>query len=64
MIGMLARNGLPRPYHPVFNVERFEHVTRDKFFLCIEATDPLFDHSATQRFLKSLHPTNVSIVDN
>jgi hypothetical protein len=54
-LGMLYLNGLPRPYHPVFNVARFVHATQDRFFLCIEATDPKFDPAATQEFLASLH---------
>ncbi|MEX1139028.1 MAG: DUF3341 domain-containing protein [Bacteroidota bacterium] len=64
VIGMLARNGLPRPYHPVFNVARFNRVTRDKFFLCIEATDSHFDLKRTGAFLKSLKPTHISVVDH
>lgn len=63
VVGMLMRNGLPRPYHPVFNVQRFERATRDRFFLCIESTDPLFDEKKTRKFLESLNPTNVSVVD-
>ncbi len=62
IFGMLALNGLPMPYHPVFNVPRFVFATKDRFFLCIEATDPQFDRDATQRFLETLGPKEISEV--
>ncbi len=60
--GMLALNGLPKPHHPVFNAPRFEFASRDRFFLCIEATDPKFDQAATRGFLESLGAREVSDV--
>jgi len=59
VFGMFALNGLPQPYHPLFNVERFERATQDRFFLCIEATDPRFDREQTRAFLLGLQPVEV-----
>ncbi len=64
VLGMLALNRLPQPYHPVFNVKRFALASRDRYFLCIEADDPRFDREATRRFLEELHPVEVSEVEN
>lgn len=60
VLGMLALNGLPRPYHPVFNIEEFARsASNDKFYLVIEATDPKFDPARTADLLKTLNPTFV-----
>ncbi len=63
-VGMLWLNGLPQPYHPMFNLREFrQHGSQDRFFLCIEATDPKFDRQATERFLGSLEPQKVAVVE-
>jgi hypothetical protein len=64
LLGMLALNGLPKPYHPLFNAPRFALASRDRFFLCIEATDPHFDREATRRFLSELGPREVTEIEH
>ena len=62
VLGMLGLNGLPMPYHPLFNCPRFALASRNRFFLCIESVDEKFDREATLKFLSELNPKGVSEV--
>src|ERR1700736_5918061 len=63
VFGMLAMNGLPTPYHPVFNVARFALASKDRFFLCVKARDKKFDLGQTKAFLETLNARGVSEID-
>ena len=62
VVGMIALNKLPMPYHPVFNVPRFALASRNRFFLCIEATDRQFDLQRTRAFMDTLGAYEVTTV--
>jgi hypothetical protein len=62
MFSMFFMNGLPQPYHPIFNVAEFARASKDKFFLCIESSDPKFGTETTSQFLRDLGGNEVSVV--
>ena len=59
---VLLMNGLPKPYHPVFNVPNFARASVDRFFLCIESTDPKFRTDDTVEFLREIGGNEVTVV--
>jgi len=63
VLGMLFLNKLPQPYHPVFNAPNFALATRDRFFLVVEANDPMYRHDAVVQLLQSLDATEVIDVE-
>ena len=56
VLAMLVQNGLPRLYHPLFEVEEFELASRNRFFLCLPARDPVFAPGPARDLLEELHP--------
>ena len=63
VFGMLALNGLPTLYHPMFNLEGFERHSQDRFFLAIEARDKNFDFERTMEFMRSMGALRVAVVE-
>jgi hypothetical protein len=63
VFGMIGLNGLPKPYHPVFNAPGFDRASQDRFFLCIERIDGKFNIEKTTQFLETLNPINVTEVE-
>ena len=62
--GMLAVNGLPQLYHPLFNAPNFRNgATTDKFFLCLESIDPKYDAAESRVFLEGFKPVSVVEVE-
>lgn len=59
-----ALNGLPKPYHPIFNTPGFLRATKDRFFLAIETADPLYEPERTRKFLEGLGAVAVNEVEN
>ena len=62
--GMLALNGLPRPYNPLFYSDRFEGVTDDRFFLHVAASDEQFDAEETAMMLRDLGALHIELVQD
>lgn len=62
VVGLIWLNKLPTPYHPVFNVPRFERASQDRFFLCIKSKDPRFELESVKRFFEELDPYEVNVV--
>lgn len=64
VISMFMLNGLPMPYHPMFNTPNFDRASTDRYFLTIEAEDRLFHDEDTLEFMNTLGADNVSVVEN
>jgi hypothetical protein len=62
VLAMFWFNGLPRPHHPVFNVPSFALASRNRFFLCLQARDPLFEPNSARLFLEEFRPKTISVV--
>jgi hypothetical protein len=63
VLGMLALNGLPQPYHPLFNVPDFSLASQNRFFICVEVTDPIYDLERTEALLKRTGATHVKLAE-
>jgi len=64
VLGMIILNGLPQPYHPMFNAPNFNMASSNRFFLCIESDDPQFDRAQTVQFMRGMKALQVSEVAN
>jgi hypothetical protein len=50
--GLLLASRLPQLYHPLFETESFARASRDRFVICIEASDARFEAASAERVLR------------
>lgn len=51
---LLAASRLPKLYHPIFEAHSFDRASRDRFLICIEATDPRFNAASIRAAFEQL----------
>ena len=61
--GMLALNGLPRMFNPLFRSDRFRRATADRFFISIEARDRRFDADSNARFIRGIGANAIEVIE-
>ena len=64
VVGMLALNGLPMLYHPLFSREKFRRATSNGLFIAIDSMDPQFDHQEITELFRSLEAVSVEDVED
>ena len=62
VIGMLAFNGLPRPYNPLFYSENFARASDDAFFLFVATSDDKYDKDKTTAMMKELGALRIEMI--
>lgn len=63
-LGTLGFAGLPLPHHPIFNTRNFGDASNNRFFLCVEARDPLFDAEKVTDLLSQMDPLEVQEIED
>jgi len=63
LFGLFHLCRLPRHHHPIFESDRFEASTDDRFFISIEVEDPKFDLGKTRALLENTHPSHLELVE-
>jgi hypothetical protein len=64
VFGMFFMNNMPRHNNPLFNSQRFQKVTDDGFFICIEASDDFYDEEKTRKLLQDAGATHIEHIYN
>lgn len=60
-VGLLARAGLPRLWHPVFTAPGFEDASVDGFWLAVGVGDARYEPARTRRELEALGPRRIAM---
>jgi hypothetical protein len=62
LIAMLAASRLPKLQHPTFLASVFQRASRDRFLICVKASDPHFDADSLRETFRTLGADTVEEV--
>lgn len=62
LFAMLVGARLPRLHHPIFEAKAFDRASRDRFVICVRASDPRFDVTRLRDVLAELQPERIEEV--
>jgi hypothetical protein len=59
---MVLGSRLPELYHPIFEAKAFQRASRDRFLICVKATDPRFDAARLREFFAEMRAERIEEV--